>query len=337
MISKNMSWNSNAAEPFLLAPAGKDYLWGGTRLKEGFYKELPMEPLAETWECSTHQDGQSRVVSGKFAGMSLGEVLERHPEFSGTHPEKKEELPILVKLLDAGKDLSIQVHPDDDYAKLHENGSLGKYEMWYVLDAVPGAKLIYGFLHDMEKEEVLRSIQDGTIEKYLQKISVKKNDVFFIPPGCVHAVGAGVVLAEVQESSNLTYRLYDYDRRDKNGEKRQLHIEKALQVAELKGSADPRQPLRVLRFQSGAASELLCRCKYFQVERVMVHTGTYHGAACFQTGSNSFQIFLCIEGSGVLFWENKQLSFRKGDCIFVPADSVSMEMQGNLQFLKIGC
>jgi len=333
--------NSNSAEakqPFLLAPVGKDYLWGGLRLKDDFSKNIDMEPLAETWECSTHRDGKSTVASGEFKGMSLADVLKKHPEFLGSHPRTKGELPILVKLLDAKKDLSVQVHPDDEYAGLYENGSQGKYEMWYVLDAAKGAKLIYGFYRDMEKEEVRKRIADGTIERYLQKIPVKKNDIFFIPPGCVHAVGAGVLLAEIQENSNLTYRLYDYDRTDRDGKKRELHIEKALDVADLRESIMPRQPMRVLRFRNGSASELLCRCKYFQVERILVNTERCREMAEFQAGSNSFQVFLCTDGCGMLFWgEDRMLRFYKGDCIFVPADSVEMRMHGEAQFLRIGC
>ncbi len=162
------------AQPFLLKPAGKDYLWGGSRLNDDFSKNIKLEPLAETWECSTHPDGRSIVASGEFSGKMLSEVLKLHPEFLGTHPRTKGELPILIKLIDAKKDLSVQVHPDDEYARLHESGSLGKYEMWYVLDSAADARLVYGFFHDMEKEAVRQSIADGTIEKYLQKIPVKK-------------------------------------------------------------------------------------------------------------------------------------------------------------------
>ena len=183
--------------PFLLKPAGKDYLWGGQRLKTEFGKESRLNPLAETWECSTHPDGLSVVESGEFAGMTLKDVLKEHPEYLGTHPLKcctKEqleagELPVLIKFIDAKKDLSVQVHPDDAYAKVHENGSRGKTEMWYVLDASKDASLVYGFNQDMEKNQLKESIEKGEVEKYLQKVPVHKNDTFFIEAGTVHARG----------------------------------------------------------------------------------------------------------------------------------------------------
>ncbi|MCC8101189.1 MAG: class I mannose-6-phosphate isomerase [Clostridiales bacterium] len=194
-------------QPFMLSPSGKDYLWGGNRLNEDFAKGIDLFPLAETWECSTHPDGPSMITTGKFAGQTLSNVIKAHPEFLGTHPKAEDGLPILIKFIDDKKDLSVHVHPDDDYAREYENGSLGKSEMWYVLDATKDAKLIYGFYHDMDEETVRKSLADGTIEKYLQKVSVQKDDVFFIPAGQVHAVGAGALIAEIQENSNLTYRL----------------------------------------------------------------------------------------------------------------------------------
>jgi len=202
------------AKPFLLKPAGKDYLWGGSRLNDDFAKSIEFTPLAETWECSTHPDGPSIVVSGEFSGEQLASVLKKHPEYLGTHPCTSDELPILIKFIDAKNNLSVQVHPDDDYAREYENGSLGKTEMWYVLDAEKDAQLVYGLYRDMDKDKLRDSIQKGTLEKYLQKVPIKKDDVFFIEAGQVHGIGAGTLIAEIQENSNLTYRLYDYGRTD---------------------------------------------------------------------------------------------------------------------------
>lgn len=332
--------SSLKTKPFLLKPAGKDYLWGGNRLNDDFSKEIDLHPLAETWECSTHPDGPSTVASGEHAGQSLSKVLREHPEYLGTHPRTKGELPILIKFIDAKKDLSVQVHPDDAYAMEHENGSLGKTEMWYVLDASKDAKLIYGFYHDIKKETLKKSLEQGTVEKYLQKVAIKKDDVFYIEAGTVHAIGAGALVAEIQESSNLTYRMYDYHRIDKDGKSRPLHIDKALEVADLKGSAEPRQPMRVLRYRKGCASELLCRCRYFQVDRQLVNTERCREMADFQTQSNSFQVLLCTGGCGVLF-ENEEkgefLTFFKGDCIFIPANSIPLKIHGRAQLLKISC
>ncbi|MBU3878706.1 class I mannose-6-phosphate isomerase [Faecalicatena sp. AGMB00832] len=342
MTKRNISYHSR---PFLLSPAGKNYLWGGVRLREEFGKDtmrdVADECLAETWECSTHPDGPSIVASGEWKGKTLTDVLNEHPEYLGTHPEQTSgngQLPILIKLIDAKENLSVQVHPDDTYAHAKEHGQQGKSEMWYVMDAKEDAKLVYGFYHDMDKDTLNSSLKDGTIEKYLQKVSIHKDDVFFIEAGTIHAIGAGALIAEIQENSNLTYRLYDYDRLDKNGCLRELHREKALDVINLKGSSEPRQPLRVLKYQKGSASELLCRCKYFQVERHLLNTERSREMVEFYTKKNSFHVFLCMEGCGVIFMEDGEfLNFFKGDCIFTPANSVNMRFHGKAELLGVHC
>lgn len=340
MTNRNM--NSNAEEylpdkhrqPFLLRPAGKDYLWGGRRLRDDFAKNMDMEPLAETWECSTHPAGLSMAATGIFAGMSLAEVLRRHPEFLGTHPAAENGLPILIKLIDAREDLSVQVHPDDEYARRYEDGQPGKTELWYVMDASKDARIIYGLHQDTEKSILQRAALDGTIGKYLQKVPVKRDDVFYVEPGTIHAIGAGVLIAEVQENSDLTYRLYDYGRVDKHGKMRKLHIDKALDVADLAGSARPRQPVRVLQYRPGIAEELLCRCKYFEVCRMLVNTERRQ-KVYFRADSISFRVLLCMNGCGVIRWENGSLNIYKGDCVFFPADSVRVSFHGQMQMLCV--
>ena len=321
--------------PFLLEPAAKDYLWGGSRLNEDFGKNIDLSPLAETWECSTHPDGESRVN-----GEPLSRVLTRHPEWLGAHPLKtsggRPELPILIKLIDARQDLSVQVHPDDAYALEHE-GSLGKTEMWYVLAAQPGAKLVYGFDQDVSERQVRRAIKNGKLDMLLNHVAVEKDDLFYIEAGTVHALGAGCLIAEIQESSNLTYRLYDYDRVGRDGKKRELHIDKAMQVLRFHSSALPRQPMRLLRYRGGWASELLTRCKYFQVERVLLNTEIHRELVRFQTGPNSFHALLCVDGCGSISGEGFMLNFFKGDCVFVPADSIPLRLHGKAQLLNVSC
>ena len=322
-------------KPFMLEPAAKDYLWGGSRLNDDFGKSIQMEPLAETWECSTHPDGQCTAW-----GVPLGDILKAHPEYLGTHTLAntggKPELPILIKLIDAKKDLSVQVHPDDDYAREHE-GSLGKTEMWYVLHAKKGAELIYGFRQDMDEERVRKAIEEKKIGRYLNHVPVHKDDLFYIEAGTVHAIGAGCLIAEIQESSNVTYRLYDYGRVDKNGHLRALHIDKALDIACLSASNAPRQPMRVLKYRPGCASELLTRCKYFQVERLLLNTEVHRKLTSFRTGNNSFHALLCTEGCGVIVGEGFSLNFFKGDCIFVPADSIPLKLHGKAKLLNVSC
>ena len=319
-----------------MKPSGKDYLWGGTRLNDEFTKDIDMQPLAETWECSTHPDGPSIVASGKYKGQLLSDVLKCHPEYLGTHPNTNGDLPILIKFIDAKQDLSVQVHPDDVYAREKENGQLGKTEMWYVLDAAKDAHLIYGLNHNVDKEELRKSIANGTIEKYLRKVKIDKDDLFYIEAGIIHAIGAGALIVEIQENSNLTYRMYDYNRVDKNGYKRELHIEKALEVATLKESKEPVQPMRLLKYRPGCASELLCRCKYFEVYRMLINTERCREMVGYQSDSTSFRVLLCIDGCGsIQMSDGDAISFIKGDCIFFPANSLKVRLHGKAQFLDV--
>lgn len=371
--------------PFLLSPAAKDYIWGGTRLREEYNKHIDVTPLAETWECSTHPDGPSRVASGAFAGEKLVDVLRAHPEFIGTHPKTDGEggLPVLIKFIDAARDLSVQVHPSDEYARTHEHGQLGKTEMWYVLEATPGASLVYGFRQNLTRAMLAASLEDDTVEQYLQKVEIHRGDVFLIESGTVHAIGAGAMIVEIQESSNLTYRMYDYHRLGKDGKPRELHIAKALDVVDLRQKPLPEQLQRACEEHDGYSVELLEQCKYFRTERIHLDTllsekqpasGASDPAAQdmpvdtqetnvdnasaempqeassrwttgekaveavrFSTGSESFEVLLCVDGSGTLRGEDVELSFRKGDCIFVPADSIGLEIRGQSELLKVTC
>lgn len=321
-------------KPFLLRPSGKDYLWGGRRLNDEFEKGIDLYPLAETWECSTHSDGASFVVNGEFEGMELAQVIKQHPEYLGSRNKGLLELPILIKFIDAKSDLSVQVHPTDVYAAEFENGQLGKTEMWYVLDAKKDSKLVYGFHRDIDEKTVRDAINKGCLMKYLQQVPIKKDDVFFIEAGTVHAIGAGALVAEIQENSNLTYRLYDYDRVGADGKKRELHIDKALMVANLKSSAKPKQPLRVLKYTRGEACELLCRCKYFEVYRMIVNTERRQ-TVYYRADEMGFRVLLCVNGCGTIMYGEEILMFYKGDCIFVPADSEEMRIHGQAQFLDV--
>jgi len=322
--------------PFILNPAGKDYLWGGSRLKEEFGKKFDLTPLAETWECSTHPDGPSIVRTGEYCGKTLPEVLSLHPEFLGEEHAKGIDglLPILIKLIDARDNLSVQVHPDDEYAFKYENGQLGKSEMWYVMDAEPGSELIFGLSSSKITTQQLReSIANGTFEKYLHRIPIHKNDVFFIKAGTIHAIGKGALIAEIQQSSNLTYRMYDYNRRGKDGKLRQLHVDKALEVSNLTGTQAPRQPMRVLKYAPGFASELLCRCKYFQVERMIVNSEKMEIAPL----PESFRSLLCLSGEGAIIEGDERLKFCKGDSIFIPATSKATTLSGKFEILITRC
>lgn len=188
--------------------------------------------------------------------------------------------------------------------------------------------------HDCTEQEIRQAIADGTLMNHLQQVPIQKDDLFFIQAGTIHAIGAGALVAEIQENSNLTYRLYDYDRVDKDGKKRELHIGKALQVANLRSSAEPRQPLRVLKYRQGVASELLTRCKYFEVYRMLVNTERRQQVH-YRADEVSFRVLLCVDGCGTIRFGGGEITFYKGDCIFVPADSAVLTIHGQAQFLDV--
>ena len=257
-----------------------------------------------------------------------------HGVFIEIYPFDKVPKSRFIRKIQWKKDLSVQVHPTDAYAQEHENGQLGKTEMWYVLDASKDAKLVYGLKREHTEQQMRDAIANGTLMKDLQWVPVKKDDLFFIEAGTIHAIGAGALVAEIQENSNLTYRLYDYDRVGKDGKKRELHIDKALDVANLKGSAEPKQPLRVLKYRQGIAAELLTRCKYFEVYRMIVNTERRQKVH-YRADEIAFRVLLCVDGCGTISYEGGNLPFYKGDCIFVPADSEVLTIHGQAQFLDV--
>ncbi|MDE5770969.1 MAG: class I mannose-6-phosphate isomerase [Ruminococcus sp.] len=311
-----------------LRPVGKDYMWGGTKLKKQYNKDIGMKSIAETWECSVHPDGSSKVVSGEHKGSNLDLIIAEHPEYLGKN--NKDGFPVLIKFIDAGKDLSVQVHPDDRYAHIHEHQN-GKTEMWYVMEAEENTSLIYGFENRISESVVRKAVYEGKITEYLHYEEVHKGDVFYIPAGTVHAIGKGAVIAEIQQNSNVTYRVYDYDRTDENGNKRELHMEKALDVMRL-------EPVRKINsyddyFEcSDYSAKTLCSCRYFTTEKVNIKK-SYD----FEVSEDSFQIILCIEGSGTIKNKDDKVSMIKGDCIFFPANIGRIEVNGSTEFLKVKC
>ena len=217
--------------PLKLSPAFKDYIWGGTRLRTEFGKKCSLEKVAESWELSFHNDGPSVVDSGQNKGKLLKEIITESD--LGDKCKNFTYFPVLNKFIDAKQDLSLQVHPSDEYALKNEH-SYGKTEMWYVIEAKNKSCLYIGFNRDVTKSELVKRINDNTILEIMNKIEVKSGDCYFIPSGTIHAIGKGCLIYEIQQNSNLTYRVYDYDRIDKNGKKRELHVEKALNVINLK-------------------------------------------------------------------------------------------------------
>ncbi len=300
-----------------LNPAFKDYLWGGTKLRDEYGKKCDLDKVAESWELSCHKDGCSVVADGEYAGLTLPQYIEKAGKaVLGTDCEKFEYFPILIKLIDAKQNLSVQVHPDNDYA-MRVEGEYGKTEMWYVVDCEPGAGLLYGFKHEISKEEFRRRIEDNTLLEVTNRVEVHPGDVFFIEAGTLHAIGEGILIAEIQQNSNTTYRVYDYGRVGADGKPRQLHIEKAIDVTRLAPATRPcgRPQAKPEAFDGGSVLPL-ASCDYFTVKEMEV---TSHAAL--MADEKSFHSLLLLDGSLTLSMGGEKLEMKKGASVFVPAGS----------------
>ena len=310
-------------EPIRMNPVCKDNLWGGNRLRERYGKRSQADRIAESWDLSAHAAGQSTAADGPFAGKTLTQIAQACGErLLGSNCARFDRFPILIKLIDAAQPLSIQVHPDDSYA-MRVEGEPGKTEMWYIVEAEEGAFLYFGFRRDLSREEYARGIADGSVTELLNRVPVRAGDVLMVRAGTVHAIGAGVLLAEIQQNSNTTYRVYDFGRLDKDGNPRELHVEKALDVSDLTGR--PALPDRTapLAQEAGADRDLLGDCDYFHTERC-----TLHGAAEFGTDGTSFHALNCVHGSVRLTAGDYQTVLAQGDCVLVPADCGRYTLEG---------
>lgn len=298
-------------ETIKLTPACKDYLWGGEKLRQDYGIQRQLHPLAEAWVLSCHPDGPSVVATGPLAGKTLPEYIqEKGPGCLGADCEKFTDFPILAKFIDAKGDLSIQVHPSNEYALAHEH-QFGKTEMWYVLDCEPGATLYYGFQHQISREEFQQRIQDNTLTEVLNAVPVEKGDLFFIPAGTLHAIRKGIVVAEIQQNSNVTYRIYDYGRVGADGKPRQLHIQQALEVTQ----RTPPQPDPDFHGH-------LAQCPYFTVD-------VMEGRFTLDCGPESFVSVLVLEGTGALWEGDESMSLRKGESLFIPAGAGQCRLEGD--------
>lgn len=304
-----------------LKPSCKDYLWGGTRLKTEFGKEFTGDRLAETWELSCHPDGPSVVLNGEYAGDTLSEyILMEGKKVTGTKSRKYEQFPLLIKFIDAKDDLSIQVHPGDAYA-LENEGQYGKTEMWYIVDCEEGASLYYGFSREVSREEFRERIEQKTLLEVLNKVEVQKGDVLFIEPGTIHAIGQGNLIAEIQQNSNVTYRVYDYGRKGADGKERDLHIEKALQVTN-----------RIPVVRKKSFEPHMVACDYFTVDKIVLD-GQLIKRIFGEVDRSSFASLLVLDGEGEVRSREEDIPVRKGDSIFITADTGAYELEGHFEAL----
>ena len=309
---------------FKVQPVFKDYIWGGDKLREEYGKQSDLTVVAESWELSTHPSGVCEIeVNGKKEDWA-SYIKQNGKAVLGTKSTVEDQIPILIKLIDAKDNLSVQVHPDDEYAKKYE-GDLGKTEMWYVLEADEGAQLVYGFKKDLTKEEFKAAIEENTLSDLLNYVEVHKGDVFFITPGTMHAIGKGIVIAEIQESSNVTYRVYDYGRVGADGKPRELHVAKALEVTKLEKAHESTHPYTMEAIEGGQAG-VLATCEYFTVKRIQVEKEVSLTAT-----AESFHHVLVVDGEVQMDAAGQKWIGKKGDSFFVPANSGAYTISGKAE------
>lgn len=305
----------------------KERVWGGRALEQ-FGLELPDGKIGEGWMIGDHSNGTTKVVNGELAGLGLDQIREQHGrELFGSKgfSEKNGRFPLLIKLLDCEDDLSVQVHPNDHYSKLAA-GELGKTEMWYILGAKPEAKIIYGLNDGVTREDLATAIAENRILDCLREVPVEAGDTFYIPAGTVHALGAGVLVAEIQQNSDTTYRLYDYDRPGLDGKPRELHIEDSLNVIAYEGSGSTYGKTDL----SGTNEWLkLAQSPYFVVEK-----GQAAGSWKLTTTPESFIIHIITDGTGELVWDGGKSDVKPGDCFLIPANLGEYSLDGNLTVLR---
>lgn len=316
-------------EILTLKPALKQIIWGGRKLIDDFGMKTELENVAEAWLLSCHKSGESTVLGGQYNGMVLSAAIEKMGrECLGTHCSGRDGFPILIKIIDACDRLSVQVHPGDEYARRVENEN-GKTEAWYILEADEGAQLVYGVNRDMSRGEFQKGIDNGTLEDLLNFVPVKKGDVAFIPSGTLHAIGKGILLAEVQQSCDTTYRVYDYDRVGKDGKKRELHVQKALDVVSLKKSEADFSPIGTPVHGEGFINTLLTKCDYFSMTSLNVD-----GEAEFTADETSFVSLLVLSGEARLVSENGETALNKGVSVFIPANYGNYTIGGKADILE---
>lgn len=309
-----------------IAPC-KDYIWGGNRLREEYGKKLDSDKIAESWELSCHKDGQSVIDGGEFDGKTLSEFIEAKGKtvVLGTNCDRFEYFPILIKLIDAKDNLSVQVHPSNEYA-LKVEGEYGKTEMWYIVDCSEGAELLYGFKHEISKEEFEERIKNNTLLDVTNSVPVHKGDVFFIESGTLHAIGKGILIAEIQQNSNTTYRIYDYGRVGNDGKPRELHVQKALDVTERIPPKYPTTAQGAPEKVEGGVKTLLRSCEYFNVNKLEVD-----GTMTLNADEKSFKSLLFLDGAAEIKGADGSQTAKKGESFFIPAGSGEFTITGKCE------
>lgn len=315
--------------PLKLKAVLKDYLWGGTRLKTEYGKKTALSKVAESWELSCRKEAQSIIENGADKDLTLEAYIAREGLYAalGSHGARYPYFPLLIKLIDAHDDLSVQVHPDDSYAFEHE-GEYGKMEIWYIIDAEDGAEIIYGFAQEISRTDCRRFIKENTLLDVVERVKVAKGDIIVIPAGTLHAIGRGIFLAEIQQNSDTTYRVYDYGRLGADGKTRQLHIDKALDVLSFTPHPCAISRGERLRIFSEYDLTIVALTEFFCVYHIALH-----GRCHLQTRRTSFQSLLVLQGPMEIAWAGGEEILEKGDSYFMPADFGDYMLRGEGAFL----
>jgi mannose-6-phosphate isomerase len=313
--------------PLQFQPILKERIWGGTKLKSLLNKHISSDITGESWEISTVENEVSCIANGFYKGKSLLELINEYPnEVLGNSVFEKfgKQFPLLFKYLDAREDLSIQVHPNDELAASRHN-SFGKTEMWYVMQADPNSNLIVGFKEKSSSEEYLKNLESKTILTLLDTKAVQKGDVFFLETGTVHAIGAGTVIAEIQQTSDITYRIYDFDRVDANGNTRELHVDLALEAINYDVVAAEKK----YRKLNNTSNEVV-QCSYFTTNFIPLTD-----KIAVSKNKESFTVYMCVEGAFTLIYQGETYQFKVGDTVLIPASLSEYEIAGTASLLEI--
>ncbi|HLR61603.1 MAG TPA: mannose-6-phosphate isomerase, class I [Lentibacillus sp.] len=312
------------SEPIFLQPVFQEKIWGGNKLKTVYHYDIPSEQTGEAWVISAHPNGPSVIENGPLKGQTLAEAWESHGELFNKSADNNEAYPLLIKILDANDDLSVQVHPDDAFAREVEGVPYGKTECWYVLDANPDSELILGH-HAETKQDLEQMMADGEWDELLRRVKVEPGDFIYVPSGTIHAIGAGIVILETQQSSDTTYRVYDYDRTDADGNQRELHLEKAAAVTNV--------PHRIPELnQEEAVSGDLTMTKLVENEYFGVSQWVLNGRVE-QTMEADFLQVSVIKGDAVLAVDGKRFEIKKGTHFILPHGIEKYELSGEAEFV----
>ena len=311
--------------PLKMSYATRDYLWGGTKLIDEWGKVTDSDKIAETWELTVRDDAMSVIQNGELAGMTMREYIDRFGACVVSDTFDGKRFPLLIKLIDACDNLSVQVHPDDSYAAA-KSGDIGKTEVWYIVDALPGASIAYGLADGVSEDDFQRMIKAGEVEKALNFCPVAPGECYFIPAGMVHAIGKGILVAEIQQNCDITYRIYDYNRRQKDGSLRALHVEDAIAV--VRGFCDGE--VDTICHEARRTENELVGCRYFNVEKFVLGGES----ADLKADEKSFNSLLCIGGKGHITFGGKSYGLNKGDSYYIPAGMGEYSVDGEVTFLR---